>query len=240
MFVAILCAYFLGGFVLKTAGCLIATLFECLRSPLPRLWRVCGRCDSCAVVSTSGSLLGSTDASKIIDAADTVFRVNFAPTTSFDQFVGRATDVVVADALLANYSDIDTTALRRASAERHGDPLIIIHSPESAAEFASMQKRIETVLSVRALALSRSFEQMAASLVSTEAQVLRLTVPCMAAAVDRDLCRPSSSLVAALLAIARCRESVTLFGFANPRMHSASRKQRRIISRQSQRLMCVR
>ena len=52
------------------------------------------RCNACALVSSSGMLLGSNAGSQI-DSADCVFRLNSAPTLGFEKDVGSKTTVRV-------------------------------------------------------------------------------------------------------------------------------------------------
>ena len=52
------------------------------------------KCNTCALVSSSGMLLGSNAGSQI-DSADCVFRLNFAPTLGYERDVGSKTTVRV-------------------------------------------------------------------------------------------------------------------------------------------------
>ncbi len=51
--------------------------------------------DSCAVVGSSGNLLVGTPRGALIDRHDAVFRVNYAPTRGYENYVGRRTTVWV-------------------------------------------------------------------------------------------------------------------------------------------------
>jgi hypothetical protein len=174
---------------------------------------------SCAVVGTSGTILDG-DAAALIDRADTIFRVNFDPTGKFASSVGTHTDIALVDAILFNVtSSFDTVS----SQFEDREAAVVIHSTNSPAEFLSLSARVKKLFkNVDAYAVARSFEKMAATLVSTEKRQLGMSMPCAPAALNAEFCRPSSSFLAALLAIARCTESVTMYGFSGSHSRSIS------------------
>lgn len=71
-----------------------ADLFVGWQSTLREHWHS-RRFNSCAVVGSSGSLLLGQPRGALIDQHDAVFRVNYAPTRGYEEYVGRKTTVWV-------------------------------------------------------------------------------------------------------------------------------------------------
>ena len=71
-----------------------ADLFVAWQSTLREHWHS-RRFNSCAVVGSSGSLLIGQPRGALIDQHDAVFRVNYAPTRGYEEYVGRKTTVWV-------------------------------------------------------------------------------------------------------------------------------------------------
>ncbi|XP_035695371.1 alpha-N-acetyl-neuraminyl-2,3-beta-galactosyl-1,3-N-acetyl-galactosaminide alpha-2,6-sialyltransferase-like [Branchiostoma floridae] len=98
-------------------------------------------CDTCALVSNSGQLLGGARGSDI-DAADCVFRLNAAPTAGFEDDVGKRTTArIVSHKSLTSLFLNSTSVLGGGSAPRG----VFVHGPQYAFGNARTAKLLRTL-----------------------------------------------------------------------------------------------
>ncbi|XP_019614736.1 PREDICTED: alpha-N-acetyl-neuraminyl-2,3-beta-galactosyl-1,3-N-acetyl-galactosaminide alpha-2,6-sialyltransferase-like [Branchiostoma belcheri] len=85
-------------------------------------------CNTCALVSNSGQLLGGSRGSDI-DAADCVFRLNAAPTAGFERDVGERTTARVVSHKSLTSLYLNSTSVLGGSSE---PPEVFVHGPQYA------------------------------------------------------------------------------------------------------------